>query len=138
MRTVLLFCLISLLLSASSSDPTPVNFATLSNYTYEEGMKIPASVNKFHEKRITVSGFMKSEDGSPGEFEYFVLVNDACGCEGIPMLNEMIFCAMPEGELAKIKPGSATITGTLYIEEEIEDGIVLSLYTMSAESVEAP
>jgi hypothetical protein len=42
---------------------------------------------------------------------------------------------MPEGETVKIKAGIADVTGTLYVEEEKEDGVVVSLYTMDVESV---
>ena len=66
---------------------------------------------------------------------YFILVNDACGCEGTPKLNEMIFCAMPEGKTVNIKPGTASVTGTIYVEEEKEEGVVVSLYTMAVDSV---
>ena len=92
-------------------------------------------MKKYHEKKITVGGFMNSEDDSTGELDFFILVNDACGCEGTPKLNEMIFCSMPEGETVALKPGTAWVTGKLFIEEEIDEGIVVSLYTMEVESV---
>ena len=44
-------------------------------------------------------------------------------------------CAMPEGETVKIKPGTAEVTGTLFVEEVKEDDVVVALYSMDVESV---
>lgn len=125
-----------LLFVATLGDPPVIPFGVLSNFDYKEGMELPKSVTKYNEKEIRISGFMATEDGSTeGEFEYFILIDDACGCEGTPKLNEMIFCAMPEGQKTKLHPGSVEVTGTLYIQEEKEEGVVVSLYTMSVTSV---
>ena len=123
------------LLGSPVDDPEEINFAELSNFDYEEGKDLPKSVTKHHEKLVTVGGFMATEDGTEGDVEYFILVNDACGCEGTPKLNEMIFCAMPEGKTVQIKPGTVSVTGMIYVEEEKEEGVVVSLYTMAVDSV---
>ncbi|MCA8957898.1 MAG: DUF3299 domain-containing protein [Planctomycetes bacterium] len=120
---------------APVEDPVDTDFATLSGFDFKEGMTLPKDVSKLNGKKVKTSGFMTTEDGKDGEVEYFVLVNDACGCEGTPKINEMIFCAMPEGKKVKIKPGTVWITGTLSVGEEKEEGVVVSLYTMSIESV---
>ena len=120
-----------------AGDPTEVDFATLSGFDYIEGMPLPAEVTQLDEQTVVISGFMKREDemsDSNDEVEYFVLVDDACGCEGTPKLNEIIFCAMPEGETTRIFPGSVKVTGQLFVGEEIDDGVVLALYTMDVES----
>ena len=135
MKIALLTALTCCLLAAPLDEPEEISFQVLSNYEYKESMDLPKSVTKYHKKTIQVGGFMATEDGSGGEVEYFILVNDACGCEGTPRLNEMIFCAMPEGERTTIKPGTVSVTGTLYVEEEIEEGVVVSLYTMAVDSV---
>ena len=123
------------LLGSPVDDPEEINFAELSNFDYEEGKDLPKAVMKHHEKLVTVGGFMATEDGTEGDVEYFILVNDACGCEGTPKLNEMIFCAMPEGKTVKIKPGTVSVTGTIYVEEEMEEGVVVPLYTMAVDAV---
>jgi len=130
---------LSACLMLTASDPTQVDFATLSGFDYVEGMELPGEITRYDEQTIEISGFMRQEDGLPGgwdEVEYFMLVNDACGCEGIPKLNEIIFCAMPEGETTKVLPGMVKVTGTLYIGEEVDDGVVLALYTMDVDSVD--
>ncbi len=135
MKIALLTALTSCLLAVPLDEPEEISFQVLSNYDYKESMDLPRFVTKYHKKKIQVGGFMATEDGSEGDVEYFILVNDACGCEGTPKLNEMIFCAMPEGEKTRIKPGTVCVTGTLYVEEEIEEGVVISLYTMEVDSV---
>ena len=136
MKTAVLTLLALALLPAGDNvEPPALGFDVLAGFDYKEGMKLPAEITKHHKKKVRVGGFMKTEDGSEGDVEFFILVNDACGCEGTPKLNEMVFCAMPEGETVKIKPGIADVIGTLYVEEEEEDGVVISLYTLDVESV---
>jgi hypothetical protein len=51
------------------------------------------------------------------------------------MLNEIIFCMLPDGVTMDLKPGIVKVTGTLYIGEEKEDDIVIMLYQMDADTV---
>ena len=126
---------------AGPEDPVKVDFAALSGFDYEEGMELPAEVTAYNEKVVVVSGFMRREDeavlyGTGREdVEYFMLVNDSCGCEGTPKLNEIVFCAMPEGQTTEILPGIVEVTGTMYVGEEKEDDVVLALYTMDVDSI---
>ena len=135
MKTVLLTLLFSSVFATAVGDPEDVAFARLSNFDYEEGKALPKKITKLDGTRVTISGFMENEDGSKDDSQYFVLVNDACGCEGTPDLNEMIFCAMPDGEETGMKVGVVEVTGTLYVGEEKEDGVVVTLYTMSVETL---
>jgi hypothetical protein len=64
-----------------------------------------------------------------------MLVNEACGCNGTPKLNEVVFCTLPEGVTMDILPGVVTATGKLYVGEEKEDGVVVMLYQMDADTV---
>ncbi len=136
MKTALTLLTLALLSAGSGVEPPKVGFDVLASFDYEEGMTPPEEVTKHHKKRVKVAGFMATEDDSEGEVESFILVNDACGCEGTPKLNEMVFCAMPEGETVTIKPGIVELTGILFVEEEKEDGVVIALYSMNIESVE--
>ena len=141
MKTALLTALALTLLPLddgppTQTDPEKVGFDVLASFDYKEGEDPPEEVTKLHKKKVQISGFMTTEDGSGGDVEFFVLVNDACGCEGTPKLNEMVFCSMPEGDTTEIRPGVRTITGRLYVEEEKEDGVVISLYTLEVDKVE--
>jgi hypothetical protein len=128
----------SLLLLAlpGGDDPVAVDFATLSDFTYTEGMELPASVTKYDERQIVITGFMRRETDGSGEVEFFMLINGACDCDGTPKLNEILFCAMPEGETTKILSGTVKLTGTLYVGEEEEDGEVIGLYAMDVDKIE--
>ncbi len=120
---------------SSGSEATEVDFATLSGFDYVEGMKLPDDVVALDEQEIEISGFMQREDGGDGPVEFFMLIDDACGCQGTPKLNEILFCAMPEGETTEILAGTVTVTGKLYVGEEKDDGVVVTLYSLDADSV---
>ncbi|MCC6672232.1 MAG: DUF3299 domain-containing protein [Planctomycetes bacterium] len=133
-RQALLLTLLGLLVPATE-DPVRVGFSELANFEYTPGMQLPKEILKYNARRVEISGFMKREDGLDGETEYFLLINDACGCNGTPKLNEIVFCAMPAGQKTAIRPGTVHVTGTLDISEEKEDGVVVSLYGLEVESI---
>lgn len=118
-----------------NSEPVELNFGVLAGFDYEEGMDLPEEVSKLNGKQVRVSGFMATEDGSEGDVAYFIIINDACGCEGTPMMNEMVFCIMPEGETTTLKDGRVEVTGKFYVGEEKEEGVVVSLYGLEVDSV---
>jgi hypothetical protein len=123
------------LLLAVGAGPTEVDFATLAGFEYVEGEELPAEVTELDGETVVVSGFMRSEDGSSGPVEFFMLINDACGCNGTPKLNEIVFCAMPEGETADLAAGTVEVEGRLHVEEIEEDGVVVALYTLDVDRV---
>ncbi len=120
---------------AGPLEPEKVDFAVLSGFEYQEGMTLPAEVTQYDEREITLSGFMQREDDGIGPVEFFMLIDDACGCEGMPKLNEVVFCAMPEGVTTEVFAGTVEISGKLYIGEEREDDVVVALYVMDVDSV---
>lgn len=126
----------ALLGALTFGDPIEVGFTRLAGFEYQEGMELPAEVTELDGKTVRISGFMQAEDDGTGEVESFLLINDACGCQGTPKLNEIVFCDMPEGESTKILPGVVTVEGTLYVGEEKEDGVVLGIYFLDVEKVE--
>lgn len=124
------------LLACLAGDPTKVGFATLAGFDYQEGMKLPKDVTDLDEKVIEVRGFMQREVPGSGPVSSFMLVNDACGCNGTPKLNEVIFCTLPDGTTMDIKTVTVTVTGKLFVGEEKEDGVVIMIYQMDADSVQ--
>lgn len=124
-----------LFVPASIDEPTKVDFATLSDFDFKAGQPLPASVTKYNEKKIEITGFMRREQEGSGEVEFFMLINGACDCDGIPKLNEIIFCAMPEGETTRIHSTAVKVTGTLYVGEEQEDGEVVAIYAMDVDKL---
>ena len=125
------------LLPLAQQDPEKTSFTVLAGFDYTEGMTLPSEVTVLDEKVVTISGFMRREFPGGGPVNQFLLINDACGCEGTPMMNEIVFCALPENVTTDIKVGVVKVTGKLYIGEVEEDGVVVMLYTMDADKVES-
>ena len=123
-------------LAAPNQEPERIGFAMLAGFDYTEGMTLPAEVTKLDEKLVTIAGFMMREVAGSGPVEQFLLINEACGCNGTPKLNEIVFCALPQGVSMDVKVGIVKVTGKLYVGEVKEDGVVLMLYTMDADKVQ--
>lgn len=130
-RTATTLCLLTCL----GQDPQRIGFDVLASYTWTEGMSLPKEVTKLDENVITISGFMQREVPGGSPVEQFLIVNEACGCNGSPKLNEIVFCTLPDGVTMDIKPGIVSVTGKLYVGEEKEDGVVVMIYQMDADIV---
>ncbi|MFO0279182.1 MAG: DUF3299 domain-containing protein, partial [Planctomycetota bacterium] len=92
-------------------------------------------VTVLDEKVVEIRGFMQRESPGSEPVNSFLLINDACGCTGTPKLNEIVFCTLPDGVTTEVKPGVVTVTGKLYVGEEKEDGVVIMLYQLDADTV---
>jgi len=123
------------LLVLPGADPVKTSFAVLAGFTYAEGMKLSKEITDLDEKEVTISGFMQREVPGGGPVDTFLLINDACGCNGTPKMNEIVFCTLPAGVTMEIKPGVVHVTGKFYVGEEKEDGVVVMLYQMDADVV---
>ncbi len=123
------------LLLCLAGDPVSVGFATLAGFEHKDGMVLPKEVTDLDEKIVAIRGFMQRETPGSGPVSQFLLINDACGCNGTPKLNEIVFCTLPDGVTMDIKVGVVTVTGKLYVGEEKEDGVVIMLYQMDADTV---
>jgi hypothetical protein len=127
-------CLLALL-AVTTGDPIAIGFAKLAGFEWKEGKALPKEVTDLDEKEVTIRGFMQRETPGSGPVSQFLLINDACGCNGTPKLNEIVFCTLPDGVTMDIKAGVVTVTGKLYVGEEKEDDVVVMLYQMDADSV---
>jgi hypothetical protein len=121
---------------AGFDDPIETSFTTLAGFEFEPGMELPAEVTELDGKTVRVQGFMQPETDGETDLVYFLLINDACGCQGMPMLNEIVYCAMPEGETTKLLPGIVKVTGTLYVGEEKEGEDVVGLYYLDVDEIQ--
>ena len=126
---------LTLLLLTTLGDPTPIGFPTLAGFDYTEGMTLPKEVTDLDETEVEIRGFMRRESPGSGPVNQFMLINDACGCNGTPMMHEIVFCTLPDGVTMDIKQGIITVTGKLYVGEVKEDGYVIMLYQMDADTV---
>lgn len=127
--------LVLLGLCSFATDPVAVGFGKLAGFDYTEGMTLPSEVTALDQQVVEVRGFLRREVPGSGPLNSFLLVNDACGCTGTPKMNEIVFCTLPEGVTTDEKPGVVTVTGKLYVGEVKEDGVVLMIYQMDADSV---
>jgi hypothetical protein len=117
-------------------DPVKTSFAVLASFDYVEGKALPGEVTALDTKVVSISGFMQREVPGSGPVQQFLLINDACGCNGTPKLNEIVFCALPDGVTTDIKPGVVHVTGTLYVGEQREDGAVWAVYVLDADTIQ--
>jgi hypothetical protein len=127
--------LLPALLLLAADDPLKVGFAKLAGFDYQDGMTLPKEVTALDEKVVEIRGFMQRESPGSDPVNTFLLINDACGCNGTPKLNEIVFCTLPDGVTTDIKPGVVTVTGKLYVGEEKEDGVVIMIYQLDADTV---
>jgi hypothetical protein len=123
------------LLLLLGDEPKKTSFAVLGGYVWTEGMTLPKDVRALDNQQVDISGFMVREVPGSGPVSTFLLINDACGCNGTPKMNEIVYCALPEGTTMDVKPGIVHVVGKLYVGEQKEDGAVVALYSMDADSV---
>jgi len=126
---------LAVLLCLGTDDPQKTSFAVLGSFQYTEGMKLPDEVQKLDDKLVDISGCMQRETPGSGPVNSFLLINDACGCNGTPKLNEIVFCALADGVTMDVKPGIVHVQGKLYVGEQKEEGAVVALYTLDADAV---
>ena len=119
-----------------TQDPVRTSFAVLAGFDWTPGMKLPDEVTKLDSQKAQIGGFMMRESPGSGPVAQFLLINDACGCTGTPKMNEIVFCAMPEGVTTDIKNGVVQVTGTLYVGEQKEEDEVVAIYVMDVDSIQ--
>lgn len=136
LRASLTLLLLSTFGGPVCNDPEPVGFPVLAGFEYKEGMTLPKEVTDLDEKIVKIRGFMRREFPGSGPVNSFMLISDSCGCMGTPMMNEIVFCTLPEDVTMDIAAGIVTVTGKLYVGEEKEDGDVILIYAMDADKVD--
>jgi hypothetical protein len=117
-------------------EPKKTSFAVLSGFTWSIGVTLPKEVQLLDDVTVDISGFMMREIPGSGPVNTFLLINDACGCNGTPKMNEIVFCALAEGVTMDVKPGIVHVIGKLFVGEQKEDGEVIALYSMDADSAQ--
>lgn len=128
-----------------------VKFAELANYSYNakepwatmphfaNPSGIPPQIWWLDGQRIAVLGnVLPITWETDGSHEFMLMISqDMCGYGAIPRLNESIHVTMKENLKKQLFQGNEyQVKGVLHIKEEIEDDLVVSLYSMDADSVE--
>lgn len=130
-----------------------VAFDTLTGYEYfltshnesslsQEPAKdqIPKHVRDLNDKKVVIEGYMVPIDVEGERIRSFILTNSMMMCcyGAMPWINEWIFVEMESEEGAGFYNDVVIRTkGVLEVGEEIEDGIVISLYRMKGHVVES-
>ncbi len=143
--------------SATESEYTTVGFDTLGSFFYaipdmEEPIagataetkrkdQIPAPIKALGGKKVAVKGFMMPLKSEKGAAKTFLLIKDQSICcfGRTPRMNEWISVKMTGDRTTRfIGDQAVTVFGKLDVGEEIEQGVVLSIYRMEADDVAGP
>lgn len=130
----LLLCVLPL--AGSQDEIVPVEFSTLSGFDWQEGQELPATIRALQGKKIGITGFVRSFDGSDEDITGFWLVDQNCDCEGIPKMNEVIVCWMPEGKSISNDGSPIRVVGTFEVGEQKDGDYVTSIFRINVESVD--
>lgn len=115
-----------------TATPVEVSLAKLTSIDYKRGQELPVDIKELDGQRVSIRGFM-ALDTLEGE-TVFPLVTDSCGC-GQSKVHHFVEVSLTEGTTT-YTPQELTVIGELSVGEVTEDGFVLSLYRLTAESVE--
>jgi hypothetical protein len=131
-----------------------INFYQLANFTYNAKEPyepsphavpnaLPDWLKALNGKKVVIRGNATPANIEPGGVSEFFLANqtDPCGFGTMPRINEWIYVNMGGGRLVDIRaPAGGTVEvlvkGTFRVKEEIEEGHIVSLFTLIADSVQ--
>lgn len=135
---------------SAQGGPKPIDFWIISGYNYNPAQPfdpspryrpnaIPPAIRALDGQKVTISGNAMAVDYSSGLMSEFILnaTIDACGFGEAPRINEWIYVRMANGRKTQVYTAmDMTITGTFRIKEEVEDGRLIGLYSIDADSVQ--
>lgn len=128
-----------------------VFFWTLQSFNYNSNEKwvptptkvanppIPTEVKSLDGQRIAIFGTTMPLNYKSGAVTEFILAvsEDACEFGATPRINEWIAVKMVAGKKAMVQAsGEAWVRGVFHIKEMVENGKVVQLYSIDADSVQ--
>ena len=116
---------------------TRLSFDTLKSWTYIEGKTpIPDFIKKLDGKEIEMIGFMMPLSEVKNITE-FILVPSLWGCcyGQPPAVNHIMVVNMPKGQTSNFYDDQVRVRGTFHVGETRQNGYLVSLYTITAQSV---
>ena len=141
MRTVKTLLLLLSLGAASMTSPAaapaaedPVielSLLDLMSIDYRPGKKLPKWARALDGRRVRVEGYMAL--GTPEGIDQFELVWDSCGC-GQSNVNHFIEVTLTD-ETTTFDPDIIYVEGEFSVGEIREDGFVVSLFRLKAQTV---
>lgn len=115
---------------------TPLNESSLNKEEPED--QIPKHIRALDQQKVVIEGYMVPIDVEGERIQSFILTNSMMMCcyGAMPWINEWIFVEMEGDEGAGFFNDVVIRTkGILEVGEEIEDGMVISLYRMKGHEV---
>ena len=103
----------------------------LMSIDYRPGKRLPAWVRALDGRRVRIEGYMAL--GTPEGMDKFELVWDSCGC-GQSNVNHFIEVTLTD-ETTTFDPDIIFVEGELSVGEIREDGFVVSLFRLKAQTV---
>lgn len=101
---------------------------------------IPANILALAGRKVEIYGNILPLDYDSSGTSTFILNAsvDACGFGGVPRINEWVYVTMKPGQKAKTYGAGYEILvrGTFSIAEEVENGRIVGLYSIVADSVQ--
>jgi hypothetical protein len=116
--------------AASDTDETKEEISVRKN-------QIPAAVQAFDGRRVTVSGYMIPLALEDGRARQFVLVRNLSSCcYGVPPnLNEFVLVTMTTEGVRPVMDVPVTLVGTLKVGETYEDNFLVGIYQLDGEKL---
>ena len=115
-----------------------VEFELLKSWTYIERQNtpIPNSIRKLDGQTVEMIGYMMPLS-EVKNITQFVLVPFLWGCcyGQPPAANHIMVVNMPEGQTSNYYNDQVRVRGTLHVGETRQDGHLVSLYTITAQSI---
>jgi len=116
----------------AAEDPViELTLLDLMSIDYRPGKRLPAWVRALDGRRVRIEGYMAL--GTPEGMDKFELVWDSCGC-GQSNVNHFIEVTLTD-ETTTFDPDIIFVEGELSVGEIREDGFVISLFRLKAQTV---
>ena len=134
------------LLAAAPESPTltaagkaqSLSFDLLKSWTYVEkkNTPIPAEIRALDGQTVEMIGFMVPLS-EVQNITQFTLAPSLWGCcyGQPPAVNHMIVVNMPKGQTSKFYSGAISVRGVFHCGETRQEGYLVSLYTITAQSI---
>jgi len=117
---------------------TELTIKELGNFEYddEKGGKIPADVRQLSGSEIKLRGFMIPMDQAENITQFAIVPSLFACCFGQPpQIQHTIVVTCPKGKSLAYVPDEITVQGKLTVQEKKDDGYVISIFEMGADSV---
>ena len=116
----------------AAEDPViELSLLDLMSIDYRPGKRLPKWARALDGRRVRVEGYMAL--GTPEGIDKFELVWDSCGC-GQSNVNHFIEVTLTD-ETTTFDPDIIYVEGELSVGEIREDGFVVSLFRLKAQTV---